>query len=315
VVIVATWNVENLFRPGGEYGPTTEAAYDAKLDSLSATIATMNPDVLALQEVGDPGALDDLIGRVGGDWEVRLSDLPDDRGIRVGFISRLAIGATEPVDEFPAGVDPVQTDDLGTVMSTMGRGGLRVTVTTGDGAPLEAVTAHLKSKLLTYPGGRFNPRDEDERARYGAFALFRRAAEAATLRSYANGRLAGEGDERRVVVLGDMNDTPEAATTQVLLGPGGSEIGTPGEDRPDAGDPWRLWNLAPLIPEAERYSRIYRGRRELIDHILVSRALLERVTTVRSLVTRRLQSVDDFPTRRRDAPDSDHAPVLATIEQ
>lgn len=44
-------------------------------------------------------------------------------------------------------------------------------------------------------------------------------------------------------VTGDLNDTPQAATTQLLLGPPGSEIGTPGFDQPDDGDGQRLWNL------------------------------------------------------------------------
>jgi len=243
-----------------------------------------------------------------------LSAAPDPRGIRVGFLTRLDIHDTEAVVEFPADLAPLQADDTGAFTTRMGRGALRITVTSPAGNPVELVTAHLKSKLLTYPGGRFTPKDEDERARYGAYALYRRAAEAATIRSYANQRLDGHGTQRPLVVLGDMNDTPDAATTQMLLGPGGSEIGTPGERRPDKGDSWRLWNLAPRLPEGERYSRIYRGRGELIDHILISRALLERVTDVHSLVDRRLPSIDDNPAERRDVPDSDHAPIVATLD-
>ena len=52
----------------------------------------------------------------------------------------------------------------------------------------DAVTllvAHLKSKLLSYPGGRFAPLDEDERARVGGYALNRRTAEAVTLRAHS----------------------------------------------------------------------------------------------------------------------------------
>lgn len=139
---------------------------------------------------------------------------------------------------------------------------------------------HLKSKLLSYPGGRFGPRDEGERARYGAYAIFRRAAEAAAVRVLADGLLDGEGRSRDVAVLGDLNDEPTAATTQILLGPPGSEIGTPAFDHPDGGDAARLWNLAPRIPDDRRYSRVYRGRHELIDHILVSHALLARVDAV-----------------------------------
>jgi hypothetical protein len=107
----------------------------------------------------------------------------------------------------------------------MGRGALKVRVRM-DSRTVDLVTCHLKSKLLTYPGGRFQPRDEDERARFGGYALYRRAAEAVTLRIYANRLLGGEGRQRSVIVLGDLNDEPQAATTQILLGPPGSEIGT-----------------------------------------------------------------------------------------
>jgi hypothetical protein len=36
-----------------------------------------------------------------------------------------------------------------------------------------------------------------------------------------------------MLVMGDLNDEPQAATTQILLGPPGSEIGTLGAYRPD----------------------------------------------------------------------------------
>ena len=41
----------------------------------------------------------------------------------------------------------------------------------------------------------------------------------------------------------------------MLNGPGGSELRTTGFGRPDAGDGDRMWNLAPLIPEAQRFTR------------------------------------------------------------
>jgi hypothetical protein len=61
------------------------------------------------------------------------------------------------------------------------------------------------------------------------------------------------------MVLGDLNDEVEAATTQILNGPPGSEIAATGFDHPDQGDARRLWNLAPRIPEAQRFSRKYSG--------------------------------------------------------
>jgi hypothetical protein len=69
-------------------------------------------------------------------------------------------------------------------MSEMGRGALRVGVRVG-GRSVDLLTCHLKSKLLTFPGGRFAPRDEGERARVGVYALYRRTAEAATVRGCA----------------------------------------------------------------------------------------------------------------------------------
>ena len=63
----------------------------------------------------------------------------------------------------------------------------------------------------------------------------------------------------------------------VARGCRGSEIATTGFDRPDNGDGQRLWNLAPRIPAEQRFSRIYRGRKELIDHIFVSQALVGQI--------------------------------------
>jgi endonuclease/exonuclease/phosphatase family metal-dependent hydrolase len=177
---------------------------------------------------------------------------------------------------------------------------------------VDLVSTHLKSKLLTFPGGRFSPRDEDERARYGVYALHRRAAESAGVRAAVTA-LLGATDAVPVVVGGDLNDEQGAATTQILLGPPGSEIGTGGFDQPDQGDAQRLWNLAPLIPEEERYSRVYRGRRELIDHLLVSHALVTRVTAANTAGPTP-PSITDNPHARVDDPVSDHRPVLVTLD-
>lgn len=318
MVTVATWNLENLYRPGGAFGPRTEAAYDKKLQALAATIDQIHPDVLGVQEVGAPEALADLVERLDGRWHTVLSGVPDRRGIRVGVLSRLDVQASTDVVQVPKPLARVPTDDrpddAPEPVTSLTRGILHTRVTTAGGAALDLVVCHLKSKLITYPGNRFSPRDEDERARFAAYALFRRTVEAASLRSWVNGLLDGRGAQRAVVVCGDLNDEPEAASTQLMLGPGGSEIGTEAELRPDQGDAWRLWNLAPRIPAGRRFSRIFRGRKELIDHILVSRALLERVQEADALTDRPLPTVTEEPSARRDAEDSDHAPVLARLD-
>lgn len=137
----------------------------------------------------------------------------------------------------PAQLDPVQTDDSGTTVTGAGRGFLAVTVQTPAG-PLTAAVAHLKSKLLSYPGDRFSPRDEGERARHGAYALFRRAAEAAALRALADELLDGQGRSRDVTVLGDLNDEVQAATTQILLGPPARRSAPPATTAPTGATPY-----------------------------------------------------------------------------
>jgi hypothetical protein len=74
VIRIGTWNLENLFKPPSEFGPKTDAEYDAKLDALAAAITRMDPHVLAVQEVGDPVALQELADRVGGSWHIETAD-------------------------------------------------------------------------------------------------------------------------------------------------------------------------------------------------------------------------------------------------
>ena len=315
MVTIATWNVENFYRPGGEFGPKTEADYQAKLNALASTISSSQAEIVGLQEVGDPAALADLVAALGGHWFTQVSSAPDSRDIRVALLSKIELHSQVDVVDLPPELGGGRADDQGGLLTKMGRGALQVTATVG-GVPITLINCHLKSKLLSFPNGRFAPRNEDERARYGVYALNRRAAESGTVRIHANSVLDGNGRDIAVVVLGDLNDGVDAATTQMLLGPGGSEIGSGAEMRPDQGDAWRLWDLAPLIPEDRRYSRIYRGRGELIDHILISRALLEKVTSVDSLVDQPvpLPSITDNPNARKNAPGSDHAPVVAILD-
>jgi endonuclease/exonuclease/phosphatase family metal-dependent hydrolase len=317
MTVVGTWNLENLFKPGSGFGPGDEAMYRQKLHNLATTINDAAVDVLAVQEVGDPDALTDLAGLLHGDWQHATSrHFEKAHAIRVGFLSRLPLEVIADVAGFPAPLGKVQTDDEGTQIAQMGRGALAVRVAV-PGRELVLVACHLKSKLLSFPatGGksRFLPRDEGERARYAAYALNRRTAEAVTVRALVDELLGGQGRTRPVMVLGDLNDEPQAATTQILLGPPGSELGTAGADRPDSGDTARLWNLAPRIPVKERFSRIYHGKGELIDHILASQVLLAATREVHMIHAQPLPSVTDDAGARRDAPASDHALLLTSL--
>ena len=195
--------------------------------------------------------------------------------------------------------------------------------TPGDGITWCCQTAisQLRQSLQkshTHP--RFDTHDEGERARFGLYALGQRAAEAATVRAWATDRLQSDGQQRHVLVCGDLNDTPKAATTQLLLGPSGSQLGTGGFARPDSGDGNRLWNLAPKMPAGDPvtgegvadWSRINNGVKELIDQILVSHRLVHALDSTEALPLDGIKSVTADPRSLADmdAP-SDHRPVIA----
>jgi endonuclease/exonuclease/phosphatase family metal-dependent hydrolase len=318
VITVGTWNLENLFRPGGSFGPKDKTVYDEKLAALAATINAIAPDALGVQEVGEPKALADLVTLLDGDWHVELSTHFDSgHAIRVGVLSRHPLRVVADTTAFVPPLRPIQADDTATEAGAMGRGILAVDVAVSDQVSVTVLVCHLKSKLLSYPAppgrSRFNPHDEGERARFGAYALYRRAAEAVTARAAVD-LLAGGSPGRNLVLAGDLNDQPQAATTQILYGPPGSQIGTGGFDRPDRGDAVRLWNLAPLIPADERFSRVFEGQPELIDHIMVNHSLVGHVADVHALHDHPLPSIGVDPGERRGATASDHAPLVVHLD-
>ena len=325
---VMTWNVENLFRPQPEAEEEVKQRYQSKLELLADVIERLDPDVVALQEIGGEDGeepLDDLQQALGGSHPHRaLSAFRDGRDIQVAFLSKQTVDEREDVVDFPEGpaLDIHDLDEAGNAkpIDRMGRGALRVRVTKDD-LTVDLITAHLKSKLLTFPGGRFTPRNEGERAQVAGIALMRRMAEAVTLRIWVNGLLGGD-DRPPLLLLGDLNDVPEAQTSLILNGPPGSEIGTGGFNIPDGGDPARLFNLAP-IPPADRVSRKHHGRGELIDQILASvgffpvgddgrRQLPEFVSHID--VVDGLPSVGEDPAEREEDVAPDHAPVTASFE-
>src|SRR3954452_7883751 len=310
---IMTWNIENFFAPE----PADQVAFDAKLDALADVITAAEPDLLAVQEVGDEVAFAALRDKLGAGWNGALSThFESSHPIRVGWLAPGQLSEVEEVIDLPAALSPVKVADDGTTMTQLGRGALAVTATTSTGVRVRALTVHLKSKLLSFPGGRFATTDEDQRARYGVYALNRRAAEAAAVRYWATASLAGDWQGQPLLVCGDLNDTLDAATTQLLFGPPGSQFGTGGFSRPDRGDTQRLWDAGYWMTPPDNWSRMFPGRPELIDHILISHPLTGRLQNA-ATVPLEVPSIGVQPQttpRAAGQPPSDHRPVLAHLD-
>jgi predicted extracellular nuclease len=112
-----------------------------------------------------------------------------------------------------------------------------------------------------------------------------RLAQAAAVSTFVQQIVDIEPDAR-VVVLGDMNEHEFREPIRRL-----------------AGD--TLVNLADLAPASERYSYNYKGNSQVLDHILVSRALAERSPRIRYVHI----NADSAHDRRA----SDHDPILAWL--
>ena len=310
---ITTWNVQNL--------ASGDDVFEEKIDFLASTLEGLGADIIALQEILDSAALDALAERLGFQ---QVAAEPDGRGNRVGFLTRTAHSHAENVRDWrlPAGVQVRRFDDQGnvTILEQLSRPPLKITVQ-HEGREIDIINAHLKSKLLTF-GGNFSTRNETLRAHTAYFALERRAAEAATLREHAT-ELLGAG--RDLIVLGDFNDGPEAATTQMLYGKPGSQPRGPEDathaagafQRADAGDAQRLFNVTKLVDEPVRWTRRHNGQNELLDQILCSAGLMPRSGGLRQVPSVTILNEDtpgifgEHPTVSGIVPD--HAPVTATF--
>ncbi len=317
---VMTWNVENLFVPELHSDALPQPKFDEKLDLISDIVTLLNPDVVAFQELGE-GALSIIQQRLAPAYSTSHESKPDHRTIRVGILSKFPFIKTNDLVLFPPSL-PAIFDEEGKAIVRMGRGAPHVELLF-EGRHIHVISAHLKSKLLTFPGGLFSTSDETLRAQVAAIALNKRTAEATTIRLAVNTILADQPDHA-VVVMGDFNDDPHAATSELLLGPSGSEIGTLGFSRPDKGDAERLFNTAPSIINKRRYSRIHRGVGELLDQVLASEEMfprsgdnqrrLEPIADSHIDIRLALPSIGSNPNVRLKEILPDHAPVTAIFQ-
>ena len=78
-ITITTWNVQNLTR--------SDLAFADKLNFLVGTLQALGSDVVALQEILDLNALQELANRLGFH---HFAAMPNDRANRVAFLTRNA---------------------------------------------------------------------------------------------------------------------------------------------------------------------------------------------------------------------------------
>lgn len=341
VARVATLNLFHWAEPGiGWYGvdPThTDESWAMKRRWLSETLAEIDADVVALQEVVSVGALE-TVAREAGYPHVLTVGEPDVEthadGRRSYHRPVNALISKTPLSPLAPPETPGLAHSLGLKEGRSLRREPAVAEVTLPGVgPTVAMSLHLKSPGATvgdvslhYDAPPQTPaeaarRDAEALSRSHAFATIQRMYEATTIR-HAAAALTATAPRRPVIAMGDFNDDPNSPTLRAFTahratkGDAADAEGVDFASR-DPADSWRLldaYRLAPRdLERDERRPTHQRGARgDVIDFVLVSAALHGAGPDA---VGRVIEHVvhDHWFNGLHPAITSDHAAVSATI--
>jgi endonuclease/exonuclease/phosphatase family metal-dependent hydrolase len=275
---VATYNLENYILQPTDSRPAKSPESRAKIREM---LRGLRAEVLALQELGGPEALQELqagLKAEGLDYPYSEMVGGSDTNIHLAVLSQFPI-----VDRRP------HTNDSFLLYGRrfwISRGFLEVDIQVSTNYVFTLLNAHLKSRLTV-------PQADEAQLR---------EQEAMVLRAIAAQRLE-EHPDLNLVVLGDLNDTKSSPALRALLGGRNALIDTrPAERNGDAGVVVKA-NAAPrnvtwtyYYDKEDNYSRI--------DYILVSRGMAGEWHEEETYI---------FAARNWGAA-SDHRPLVAGFE-
>ena len=270
ISIITTYNVENLFDlvdnpdKADEGSTPTPEALETQLTKLAESIAFMlvQPDIVVVQEVENTEILQELANRVnalvGTDYSAVSFETSDARGIEVGFLwdgNRVDL-----IDAFQLSGPDVEAA-FGPNSASPGREPLvGIFDVAGDiNQPLYIVGNHFKSK-----GGDDPPFGINDP--FIRITEVQRKMQAQAVRNYVNSILDVDPNAW-VMVTGDLNDFAFSEPSEGPDNPVAILEGSGGEVP--------LTNLIDFIKEKDRYTFIFDGNSQVLDHMLVSPALLE----------------------------------------
>jgi len=305
---ISTLNVENLSKPKPSESEAKKQQYKQRLSLLRDIIFRLDADILALQELISPKALDDLFGlNFPSPFQPYKKPYvigkPAERGVRCAVLSRFESGPKidhETVAKFTwpdRGIEWQLEWD---------RPLLQVPVKVNSNLVITLFVVHLKSKMVTFPTGVDYSRYEWPNLKYYAQGSFlstlRRVGQAMDLREKLDAVFERD-PEANIVVLGDFNDGLGSVTLDTIVG---DHIGA---------NNTKLWDfeLVPCelsLPTEKQYTYIFRGKGIMLDHILISKNMLPFFKF--ATVYNELLKEEHVPYRgEKFFSEPDHAPVIA----
>ena len=197
---VATYNVENYLDQPTESRPRVKSAESRA--KIRESIRALNPDVLALEEVGGTGALLELRASLkaeGADYPFWELVGGADTNIHVAVLSRLPIVARHPHTNEVYLLDGRRFP--------ISRGFAELEIRAATNYTFTLIAAHLKSR---------RPAPEADEAE-------QRLAEAKILRGIVDEHFKADPNAR-LVVLGDFNDAVDSDAVKEIIGRGKSKL-------------------------------------------------------------------------------------------
>lgn len=246
---VATYNVENYLLQPTESRPFVKSP-EARA-KVRESIRALNPDVLALEEIGGSDTLMELRSSLKADgsdfpyWELVSGE---DTNIHVAVLSKLPIVARRPHTN--------ETYLLDGRRFHVSRGFAEVDIRAAPDFTFTLIAAHLKSR---------RPVPEADEAE-------QRFQEAKILRGIVNQDFAANPNSK-LIVLGDLNDVKDSDSTKEIIGRGRFKLTDtrPAERNGDNAPAENSWFDPRNITWTEYYGKEDTYSR--IDYILLSPAL------------------------------------------
>lgn len=286
---IATANLLNFANPNRIYYENALAydnkTYDNKVRGITELLAKAHADIIAVQEVWDSQALEEVAVLLGFKPEHVVIPLASNdsnspytqgKGAQktpaVGIISRFEQLESSLLEEVAAKA-VIEIPDMGPYQR-FNRPPLVLRVN-AFGQPITIITAHLKSKrafFLRDENGHLleDMDDPNIRVRAKLRSLCMRAAEAASIRISIIERL--KHTREPLILLGDMNDVTDSVTTQLMTETG--EIHYDKSMRDVAlFDAARIQARYGWMKDVA-YTHIYQGMPEVIDQLFVSEEFL-----------------------------------------
>lgn len=174
---------------------------------------------------------------------------------------------------------------------------------------IHVINLHLKSRLATnISGQKINSYAWKTNAAWaeGYFiSSMKRVGQALETRLFID-KIFDEDPTAKIVVCGDFNANPLEVPVEAMCGKvantGNAEL-----------NPFELVACENTIPESSRYTYLYQGQKRLLDHILISKALLPyyRSSEIHNEILRDESVAFAFDTK---FPESDHAPFIIELE-